>query len=144
MLGNRKKHRASRINTLVGQNTRIQGDIIFTGGLHVDGAVKGNVIAEEGSTSMLTVSEHGSIEGEVHVPNIVLNGEVIGDVHASERVELAAKARVKGDVYYNLLEMAMGAEVNGSLMHRAESSRPRLVNKPAEEVSKERKLADNT
>lgn len=144
MLGKSKKQRAARINTLVGQNTCIQGNVLFTGGLHVDGAIKGNVIAEEGSASTLTVSEHGTIEGEVRVPNIILNGAVTGDVHASERIELAAKARVKGDVYYDLLEMSMGAEVNGSLMHRTESSRPRLVGKPGEEGVEGRKAADNT
>jgi cytoskeletal protein CcmA (bactofilin family) len=66
---------------------------------------------------MLVLSDHGSIEGEVRVPYVVLNGEVIGDVYAAERVELSAKARVSGNVFYNLLEMAMGAEVNGSLVH---------------------------
>lgn len=120
MLGKGKKGKtvSARVDTIVGQQTQVDGDLHFTGGLHVDGRVRGNVIAGEGSTSVLTVSEHGSIEGDVRVPNVILNGSVTGDVHSSERIELAAKARVTGDVHYNLLEMAMGAEVNGSLLHQ--------------------------
>jgi len=84
----------------------------------VDGVIQGNVIAEGEGRSVLILSEHGRIEGEVRVPQVVLNGTVIGDVHASERIELASKARVTGNVYYSLIEMAIGAEVNGSLVHR--------------------------
>jgi cytoskeletal protein CcmA (bactofilin family) len=120
MLGKHKKRRSNKIDTLVGQNTELQGDLVFTGGLHIDGRVKGNVIATDGSDSTLTLSNNGRIEGEVRVPFVSLNGEVNGDVYASEKIELASQARIKGDVYYNLLEMAMGAEVNGSLLHQAE------------------------
>lgn len=122
-----KKRKTTRVDTLIGQQTELQGDIVFTGGLHVDGVVRGNVSASDDSSSILTLSEHGTIEGEVSVPHIVLNGTVIGDVHASSRVELAAAARVTGNVYYNLIEMAMGAEVNGSLVHRSEANQPRLI-----------------
>ena len=120
MFGNRKKIKSTKIDSLVGRNTELQGDIRFSGGLHVDGVLKGNVISETGSASVLTLSEHGTIEGEVKVPNVILNGVVVGDVHASEHVELAPNARVTGNVYYSLIEMAMGAEVNGSLVHKAE------------------------
>ncbi len=124
MLGKGKKDKVpgTRVETIIGKNTRIEGDLHFSGGLLVDGTVKGRVIAEEGSASVLTVSEHGNIEGDVLVPNIVLNGSVTGDVHSAERIEMAANARVTGDVYYNLIEMAMGAAVNGSLLHNNESS----------------------
>ena len=121
-----KKIRASRIDSLIGQQTETIGDIRFSGGLHVDGVVRGNVTADDESRSVLTVSEHGAIEGEVRVPNIVLNGSVVGDVYATERIELAANARVTGNVYYALIEMAMGAEVNGNLVHAGETERPPL------------------
>jgi len=117
MFGKSKKHRVGKIDTLIGQNTEVHGDVIFTGGLHVDGLIKGNVSVVDGSESTLTLSDHGKVEGEVRVPHIILNGEVAGDVYALEHIELAANARIKGNVYYNLLEMAMGAEVNGSLVH---------------------------
>jgi cytoskeletal protein CcmA (bactofilin family) len=118
MFGRKKGFSAARIDTLVGQGTQITGDLMFSGGLHVDGIIKGNVVAEEGTTALLILSEFGRIEGEVTVPNMVINGEIIGDVFGSTRVELAPKARVKGSVYYNLIEMAIGAEVNGGLVHQ--------------------------
>jgi cytoskeletal protein CcmA (bactofilin family) len=119
MFGLGKKANYSRIDTVIGAQTRLEGDISFTGGLHVDGVIKGNILAETGTESVLTVSEQGRIEGDVRVPNLVLNGAVMGDVHVSERVELASHARVIGNVFYNLIEIAMGAEVNGNLVHRA-------------------------
>lgn len=123
MFGKKKGFKSARIDTLVGQGTKINGDLIFSGGLHVDGTIKGNVAAEEGSTALLIVSEFGKIEGEVKVPNMVLNGEIVGDVYGSTRVELATKARIKGSVYYNLIEMAIGAEVNGGLIHQPQGSK---------------------
>ena len=118
---NKKPKQTAHIDSLIGQNTEIHGDVIFSGGLHVDGTIKGSVIAEKGEDSVLTLSERGVIEGEVKVPNVVVNGSVIGDVHATGHVELAALARIHGNVYYSLIEMAMGAEVNGKLMHQAEA-----------------------
>ena len=115
------KTASARVDTIIGQQTRIEGDIHFSGGLHIDGRIKGGVIAESGSGSVLTISEHGNIEGDVMVPTVILNGSVTGDVRSDERIELAAQARVDGDVYYNLIEMAMGAMVNGSLVHNAET-----------------------
>jgi len=124
MLGKGKKVKtaSTKVDTIIGQQTRIEGDVHFTGGLHIDGRIKGNIIAGEGSASVLTVSEHGSIEGNVQVPTVILNGTVTGDVRSEERIELASKAQVNGDVYYNLIEMAMGAAVNGSLVHQTESN----------------------
>jgi cytoskeletal protein CcmA (bactofilin family) len=119
---NKKPKSTTQIDSLVGQNTEIKGDVIFSGGLHVDGVVKGSVIAKDGEDSLLTLSERGTIEGEVKVPNVVVNGTVIGDVHASGHVELASEARIHGNVYYALIEMAMGSEVNGNLVHKADES----------------------
>jgi len=129
MLGRGKKGKSAgaRVDTIIGQQTQISGDLHFSGCLHIDGQVKGNVIANEDTASVLTVSEHGRIEGDVRVPNVFLNGSVTGDVRCEERIELAAKARVNGDVYYNLIEMVMGAEVNGSLLHQTDTSSPEGV-----------------
>lgn len=121
MWGNGGNKKASKIDTLIGQNTEIRGDVRFAGGLHVDGTIRGNIIAEQEAGSVLSLSERGLIEGEVRVPNLVLNGCVNGDVYASEHVQLAANARVKGNVYYKVIEMARGAEVNGSLIHYDDS-----------------------
>jgi cytoskeletal protein CcmA (bactofilin family) len=127
MMGSKKKLRSTKIDSLIGRKTEILGDLRFSGGLHVDGLVKGNVYADDDSGALLTLSEFGTIEGEVRVPNVVLNGSVIGDVYARDRIELAPNARITGNVYYTLIEMAMGAEVNGSLVHRGpEATTPRL------------------
>jgi len=137
MLGHGKKPKSTgvKVDTIIGQQTRIEGDVHFSGGLHVDGRIKGNIIAADGSASVLTVSEHGDIEGNVQVPTVILNGTVTGDVHSEEHIELAARAKVNGDVYYQLIEMAMGAAVNGSLVHGGEAE--------SSVVSFERELADN-
>lgn len=108
---------SKKIDTLIGRHTTVEGNITFSGGLHIDGKVKGNVVADADSNAVLSVSDHGQIEGEVSVPNLLLDGRVIGDVYATERVELNANAQVTGNVYYNLIKMTMGAEVNGKLVH---------------------------
>lgn len=105
------------ISTLVGGDTSVHGDVQFTGGCHVDGHVKGNLHAAGEGQALLSISEHGSVEGTVRAPHVVLNGTVRGDVYAGERVELGPTACVIGNVHYRLIEMAMGAEVNGKLVH---------------------------
>lgn len=106
-----------QVDTLVGPQMTIRGDLQFSGGLYVEGRIFGKVVAEEGKPAMLTLAENGSIEGEIRVPVVVLNGRFDGDVHAEERVELAAKAQVRGNVYYKVVEMAAGAMLTGRLIH---------------------------
>lgn len=120
MFGKKKDRRHTVVDTLVGANTKINGDLNFEGGCHVDGTVEGNVIANEDSSSALSISEQGIIEGGVTVPYVVLHGIVRGDLYATKRVELGPTARVIGNVYYNLIEMAIGAEINGKLVHKPE------------------------
>ena len=119
MLG-RKKRRDKGVETMVGPNTEISGDLRFEGWCHVDGTVNGNITANPDTDSHLSISEDANVDGGVTVPNVQLNGIVRGDVYASERVELGATARVIGNVYYNLIEMAIGAEINGKLVHKPE------------------------
>lgn len=121
-----KRFKAPKVATVIGQGTVITGDVAFSGGLHLDGAIHGKVIGEADTHATLTVSQLGSVEGDVRVENLILNGTVAGDVHVGERVELANNARVAGTVYYRLLEMAMGAEVNGQLV-RVEDEAPRGI-----------------
>ncbi len=120
----RKQRRHSIIDTLVGPNSRINGDLIFAGGCHLDGTVKGSVSADPDSNSALSISEDAVVEGGVTVPYVVLNGIVRGDVFANQRVELGPTARVIGNVYYNLIEMAIGAEINGKLIHQPDGQVP--------------------
>ena len=134
MFGIGKKASCS-IDTVIGAQTRLEGDVHFNGGLHVDGVIRGSISADPESDSVLTVSEQGRIEGDVRVPNLVLNGVVEGDVHAGARVELASHAKVKGNVFYKLIEMAMGAEVNGNLVHCTDQRREAGADKPMDVVT---------
>jgi len=122
----RKSQMETRIDTLVGPNSKVKGDLAFCGRCHVDGVVKGNVSADSNSHSAISIAEDGSVEGGVTVPYVVLHGVVKGDVVASQRVELGPTARVIGNVYYNLIEMAIGAEINGKLVHKPEGKVPVL------------------
>ena len=125
--------------TMIAKGTVVNGDVQFEGGLLVEGTIKGNVRAADGTDSLLRLSEAGCIEGEIRVPNVVVNGKVTGDVHASGHIELAAKATVHGDVHYNLIEMVMGSQVNGALLH-AQPAKPEPapldLNKPARKEDK--------
>ena len=111
-----RESRPARIDTLIGKTARVQGDVDFEGGLHLDGQVRGNVRSGEAGASTLSVSESGAIEGEVQVPNVVLNGTVKGDIRARERIVLGATARVEGNVYYGVIEMTLGAQIKGKLV----------------------------
>lgn len=121
MFGN-DKHKTSRhgsgaVETLVGPHAVIRGDVSFSGGLYVEGTIHGKVLAEEGSAAVITIAESGHVEGEVHAPVVVVNGRMTGDVYAGERIELAANARVQGNIHYKVVEMAAGAMITGRLIH---------------------------
>ena len=103
--------------TLISRNTEIVGDIHFSGELIIEGRVKGNIYAEDDSAALIRVAENGAVEGEICVPSAVINGLIQGDLRSANHIELASKAVVVGNVYYNLIEMVMGSEVNGNLIH---------------------------
>lgn len=122
--------------TLIAANTQVVGDIRFKDQLFVNGHVDGNIQAGTGEPgkdpTTLVISEEGSVSGEIRVPNVVINGRVEGNVYASARVELAAKARVKGNVYYRLIEMQLGAMVDGQLLHEDAPASAKVHPFPAE------------
>jgi len=118
MFSSKDKGANTHYDTLISSRTEITGDVKFTGGLHIDGLVKGNLVAEVGTGAVVRVSDKGRVEGQITAPNIIINGNVIGDVFAGEYIELAKKAQVSGDVYYQAMEMVLGAQVNGKLHHQ--------------------------
>jgi cytoskeletal protein CcmA (bactofilin family) len=107
------------IDTLIGAKTDLKGDIVFTGGLRVDGKVRGNIIAKGDGNSTLVLSENAMVTGNVTVPHIITNGTIKGNVRAAERIELQPKAEISGDVYYKVIEMSLGAVINGNLVREA-------------------------
>jgi len=104
------------IDTLIGAKTDLKGDIVFTGGLRVDGKVRGNISAKGDGNSTLVLSENAMVTGNVTVPHIITNGTIKGSVRAAERIELQPKAEISGDVYYKVIEMSLGAVINGNLV----------------------------
>tara|TARA_R110001606_G_scaffold1937_1_gene7572 strand:- start:5088 stop:5531 length:444 start_codon:yes stop_codon:yes gene_type:complete len=111
-----------RDHTLIAPSARIIGDIEFSGGLHIQGEVEGN-ISVTGDGGQLVIGESGVVRGEIRVPRVTINGRVEGDVNASEHLELASKAQVEGNVFYVMVEMLMGARVNGKLVRLDEERR---------------------
>jgi cytoskeletal protein CcmA (bactofilin family) len=128
--GGSKPH--NNIECLIGAGTTVEGSIIFSGGLRVDGRVHGDVIAADDKPGTLVLSEQAQIEGEIRVSHVVINGTVIGPVHAAEYVELQPKANVTGDVHYKTLEIQLGAVVQGRLVYESEDKSENVVKlKPA-------------
>ncbi|MGH8324132.1 MAG: bactofilin family protein [Steroidobacteraceae bacterium] len=118
----RNGNRVAAISTLIAENTVIRGDVEFSGGLHLEGTVDGSICAD-GPDAVLTLSRNGRVNGEVRVSNMVVDGTVTGDVFVTERLELAANARIEGNVHYKLLEMTAGAQVNGKMLHQDDAPR---------------------
>ena len=116
-----KSNKASAIDSLIGAGTTINGDVNFTGGLRVDGVVRGNIKAVGDKPGTLVLSEMAKVEGEIDVGHVVVNGTVAGPVRAKEYLELLPKARVTGDVSYKTIEIHVGAIVMGRMIHEGES-----------------------
>lgn len=117
MFSKRPNKPQTQIDSLIGANTIIGGDLNFSGGLRIDGQVNGNVIAAPGKPSTLVLSEHARVNGEVSVTHLVINGTISGSVSATDYLELQSKAKVTGDVHYKTLEIQLGAIVDGRLFH---------------------------
>lgn len=106
--------------TLIAKNTEVVGDIHFSGTLHIEGTLKGNVYVKDGADAHLDIAENGRVEGQITVSTVRINGRVIGDIYTTKHIELAAKAEVDGNVHYKLIEMVKGAQVNGKLVYGAD------------------------
>lgn len=128
MFGKKKKRKLhSHIDSLIGPNTQVEGNISFSGGLRVDGHICGDIIAESDTHSTLVLSEQGNIKGKVQVPNVIINGTVSGPIYAGEYLELLAKAKVYGDVYYGSMEIQLGASVEGKMIRMDSHQSEKLV-----------------
>ena len=125
MLGNKEKpgFGSSSSTTLISRDAEVVGDINFSGALDIEGVVKGNIIAKSGGKdAVVRIVDKGRVEGEIRAPSVIVNGTIVGDIHCTKHLELASKARVQGNVHYTLVEMAIGAEVNGGFNHNGEQS----------------------
>ena len=124
MFGTKKGSTAhGSIDSLIGVGTRIDGNVVFSGGLRVDGQVHGSISSENGEQGTVVISEKASVEGAISVGHVVINGTVVGPVFAGESLELLPAARVTGDVEYHQIEMQQGAVIQGRLVHKT-SAKP--------------------
>jgi cytoskeletal protein CcmA (bactofilin family) len=127
MFGAKPSKPQNRIDSLIGAGTTVEGNISFSGGLRVDGRIRGNVATADDQPSTLVLSEKAQIEGEIRVSHAVVNGTVIGPVHGTEYVELQPKSNVTGDVHYRTLEIQLGAVVQGRLVHEDDGKGQKVV-----------------
>ena len=135
MLNRKRAQRDNRSHdtSLIASGTVIRGDVRFSGALHLDGRIEGIVLAD-GADAVFTLSESGQVHGEIRVPHAVINGHVQGDIHVSEKLELAPQARVIGNVHYRSLEMAAGAQITGRMAHHTDEA---MLELPAPEQDAE-------
>ncbi len=132
----RKKQVTTNIDTMIGESTEVLGNLVFSGGLLVEGKVLGNISsAKDDESAVLVLNVDGLIEGDVSVPNVVINGSVNGDIRVTGRAELAEGARINGNVYYAVIEIASGAKINGSLVNE-EVKQELAAKKTSEEIPK--------
>lgn len=127
MFGKKHSKPQSRIDSLIGAGTTIDGNLNFSGGMRIDGQVNGNVVAAQDKPSTLVLSEHARVNGEINVTHLVINGAITGPVFASEYLELQGKAKVNGDVHYKTLEIQLGAIVEGRLIHSNAAAQDKVV-----------------
>jgi cytoskeletal protein CcmA (bactofilin family) len=112
----------SNNHTLISRATRVNGDLHFTGELQIEGKVTGNIYSDDEKDAKLVIADTGVIEGEVRVPVVIVNGKVIGNIHSSKHLELAAKANVTGTVHYSSIQMVKGSQLNGSMVNNQQHS----------------------
>ncbi len=150
MVGNKKVVKASSVTTLIARNTRIQGTLEFSGVLEVEGLIVGDVIAPGDSKSVVRILNNGRVEGQLRVPQIVVNGEILGDVFAEEQLYLAEKAIIEGNVHYRVIEIEKGAQINGSILRMGaeeidatQSNRPKEVQNEKTDLGAEPRLANS-
>lgn len=102
--------------TLVANDAEFVGDITFTSQFVVNGVLRGSTSADAAGAAM-TISPNGRVIGDIRVPKIVIHGKVEGTVYSSEHLEIAEGAVIQGDLHYRVLQMHMGASVQGRLVH---------------------------
>jgi cytoskeletal protein CcmA (bactofilin family) len=121
MLGSKKSRLSAngsdKVETLIGPQVVIHGDLQFSGGLYIEGKVLGKVEAANNADSLLTLAQGGCVEGSIRAPKAVISGRLLGDLHSNERVELTETAHIEGNIHYRLLEITAGATVSGQLIH---------------------------
>ncbi len=118
--------------TSIGENCTIDGDITFDKTIEIHGKITGTVkIAENCTTAMLIIKKNGIVEGDVYGDEVVIEGEVIGNVTGKKKITIKSSSFVSGNVYYDILDMNGGATVNGNLIRNKGKEPQKLENNSA-------------
>jgi cytoskeletal protein CcmA (bactofilin family) len=116
--------------TIVGENCVIEGDVTFEKTIEVHGKIVGTVkIAENCTSASLIIKKSGIVEGDVYGSDVVIEGEVVGNVSGKNKISILNSAYVSGNVYYDILDMQGGATVNGNLIRNKGKEPQKLENK---------------
>ncbi|AOE50722.1 bactofilin family protein [Kangiella sediminilitoris] len=138
----KNKRKSNNVDTLIADGTCINGDLTFSGALFVDGEITGEVKGDTDKQSVLSIGVHGKIKGNISTPYAVIFGQVDGDVYVTEKIDLKPGAKINGDLYYKVIEMNAGAEVNGKMVvvgdpkaleHKSEESQNKEMQEPQAE-----------
>ncbi len=121
----------SNNHTLISRSTRVNGDLHFTGELQIEGKVTGNIYADDEKDAKLVIADTGLVEGEIRAPLVIVNGKVVGNIHSTKHLELAAKGNVTGTVNYTSIEMVKGAQLNGSMVNNQSQTPSQVAVSPA-------------
>ena len=108
---------SKKINTLIGSDISIVGNVTYEGIVHIEGDIKGSLVAIRDKESKLFINKLSTITGYVDASNVAIDGMVLGNVYAYELIQLGSNANIQGDIYYKSLEMEVGAKVDGRLIN---------------------------
>ena len=126
--------------TVIGENCVIEGDVTFEKTIEVHGKIIGTLkIAENCTSASLIIKKTGIVEGDVYGSDVVIEGEVVGNVSGKKEIKIENSAFISGNVYYDILDVQGGATINGNLIRNKGKEPQKLENKssaPVESIDK--------
>ncbi len=108
--GKKRKEPEDEVKAFMGSGTEFEGKLVFSGSVRVDGHFKGDILGG----GMLISGEGSRIEGNISVDNIVISGDVVGNLEAKDKVEIDSKGRLFGDMVSTVLVIQEGAVFEGN------------------------------
>ena len=127
-------------STVIGENCVIEGDVTFEKTIEVHGKIIGTLkIAENCTSASLIIKKTGIVEGDVYGSDVVIEGEVVGNVSGKKEIKIENSAFISGNVYYDILDVQGGATINGNLIRNKGKEPQKLENKsssPLESIDK--------
>ena len=122
-------------STVIGENCVIEGDVTFEKTIEVHGKIIGTLkIAENCTSASLVIKKTGIVEGDVYGSDVVIEGEVVGNVSGKKEIKIENSAFISGNVYYDILDVQGGATINGNLIRNKGKEPQKLENKSSAAV----------